>query len=56
MSDFWEGFLQGVKETPRGFFAPLVAVARIVKWAFQQLLDITDALVKPNTSKGRHAH
>lgn len=26
MSDFWNGFKQGAKETPRLFFAPAIAI------------------------------
>jgi hypothetical protein len=34
---FIEGFIKGAKETPRGFFAPAVAVWRL-------LVDTTDSL------------
>lgn len=38
MNDFVQGFIKGAKETPRGFFAPLVAVWRL-------LLSVTESLV-----------
>lgn len=38
--DFTQGFIKGAKETPRGFFAPAVAIWRL-------LLDTTESLVKP---------
>lgn len=45
MNDFVTGFIKGAKETPRGFFAPLVAVWR-------SLLSVTESLVhSSNTSK-----
>ena len=44
---FWEGFKVGVKETPRGFFAPVVAIWRI-------LVNVTDSLVK-HKSGTKHA-
>lgn len=37
MNDFVKGFIKGAKETPRGFFAPLVAVWRL-------LLTVTESL------------
>lgn len=33
MSDFVKGFLIGVRETPRGFFAPLIVLWRLLKAA-----------------------
>lgn len=30
MNDFVQGFIKGAKETPRGFFAPLVAIWRLL--------------------------
>ena len=38
MSDFVQGFIKGAKETPRGFFAPAVALWRL-------LVGVTDSLV-----------
>jgi len=32
MHEFWEGFKRGAKETPRGFFAPLIALLRFMNW------------------------
>lgn len=37
MHAFWQGFIKGAKETPKGFFAPAVAVWRL-------LVDTTDSL------------
>lgn len=39
VESFVQGFIKGAKETPRGFFAPAVAVWRL-------LLDTTESLVK----------
>lgn len=38
MSDFLQGFLKGAKETPRGYFAPLIALWRL-------FVTVTDSLV-----------
>lgn len=46
MNDFVQGFVKGAKETPRGFFAPAVAVWRL-------LVGVTDSLVK---KAGNKAH
>ncbi len=40
-SSFLRGFLTGAKETPKGFFAPAVAVWNL-------LLDSTERLTRPN--------
>lgn len=39
MKDFIEGFVKGAKETPRGFFAPAVAVWRL-------LVSTTESLIR----------
>ena len=39
MNDFIEGFVKGAKETPRGFFAPAVAVWRL-------LVSTTESLIR----------
>lgn len=39
MSDFVKGFIKGAKETPRGYFAPAVALWRV-------LVGVTNSLVK----------
>jgi len=39
MTDFFRGFIKGAKETPRGFFAPAVAIWRL-------LVGVTDSLLK----------
>lgn len=44
MNDFLAGFIKGAKETPRGFFAPAVAIWRL-------LVGVTDSLVKKSNSK-----
>lgn len=38
MSELVNGFIAGAKETPRGFFAPIVAI-----WTL--LVNVTDSLV-----------
>lgn len=38
MSDLLRGFIKGAKETPRGYFAPAVAL-------WQLLVDTTDSLL-----------
>lgn len=38
MNDFLRGFISGAKETPRGFFAPAVALWRL-------LITVTESLV-----------
>lgn len=42
MNDFMKGFIQGAKETPRGFFAPAVAVWRL-------LVGVTDSLLRKSS-------
>ena len=37
MKDFLEGFFSGAKETPRAFFAPAVAVWRLLLETTEQL-------------------
>lgn len=44
MNDFVKGFIQGAKETPRGFFAPAVAVWRL-------LVGVTDSLIRKSRGK-----
>jgi hypothetical protein len=39
MKDFIEGFLQGCRETPRGFFAPLIVVWQLLKAAAETVPD-----------------
>lgn len=46
MNDFVEGFIKGAKETPRGFFAPAVAVWRL-------LVGVTDSLTKQENDAKR---
>ena len=44
MYDFIEGFVKGAKETPRAFFAPAIALWRLVVWIFNYMMRLTDAL------------
>lgn len=44
MNDFVTGFIKGAKETPRGFFAPAVAIWRL-------LVGVTDSLIRNKSSK-----
>jgi hypothetical protein len=39
MRDFLEGFIKGARETPRVFFAPAIAIWRL-------LLDTTESLIE----------
>lgn len=41
MNDFIRGFIKGAKETPRGYFAPAIALWRL-------LLSVTDSLLAGN--------
>lgn len=43
MNDFVKGFIQGAKETPRGFFAPAVAIWRL-------LVGVTDSLIRKSNA------
>lgn len=47
MSDFLQGFVKGAKETPRGFFAPAIAIWRL-------LVGETESLLSHD--KGRKGH
>lgn len=46
MNDFVKGFIKGAKETPRGFFAPAVAIWRM-------LIDTSDSLTKDKNNVRR---
>ena len=39
MKEFFDGFICGVKETPRAFFAPAVAIWRVLLDTTEQLLS-----------------
>lgn len=39
MNEFVQGFVKGAKETPRGFFAPAIALWRL-------LVGVSESLVK----------
>lgn len=43
MKEFWEGFVSGAKETPRAFFAPAVAVWRLL---LETTEDLTGTVCK----------
>jgi hypothetical protein len=38
MNDFMKGFIKGAKETPRGFFAPAIAIWRLLVNTTESLL------------------
>ncbi|NOG39811.1 MAG: hypothetical protein HND43_10540 [Armatimonadetes bacterium] len=44
MNDFIQGFIKGAKETPKGFFAPVIALWRL-------LVGVSESLTK---DKARH--
>jgi len=44
MNDFVKGFIKGAKETPRGFFAPAIAIWRL-------LVGVSDSLTKQSSEK-----
>ena len=39
MNEFVEGFIKGAKETPKGYFAPAIALWRL-------LIEVTESLTK----------
>lgn len=39
MNEFVEGFIKGAKETPKGFFAPAIALWRL-------LVEVSESLIK----------
>ena len=45
MSEFLQGFIKGAKETPKGFFAPAIALWRL-------LVGVSDSLTR---DKVRHS-
>lgn len=52
MNEFIKGFIKGAKETPRGFFAPAVAIWRLLV----ALVGVTESLLRKNgDSKGKYA-
>jgi hypothetical protein len=44
MNEFLDGFIKGAKETPRAFFAPAVALWRL-------LFSVTESLLGSKTRK-----
>ncbi len=44
MHDFIEGFVKGARQTPRAFFAPAIALWRLVVWIFNYMTRLTEAL------------
>ena len=45
MHEFIEGFVKGAKETPRAFFAPAIALWRLVLWIFNYTIRLTTELM-----------
>ena len=45
MKDFFKGFIRGVRETPRGYFAPALVLFHGAKWFFGEV----DHLVSKQT-------
>lgn len=39
MNDFLKGFIKGAKETPRGYFAPLIALWRLLVVATESQIE-----------------
>ncbi|WP_310491544.1 hypothetical protein [Dechloromonas sp.] len=39
MNEFVQGFIKGAKETPKGYFAPAIALWRL-------LIEVTESLTK----------
>lgn len=48
MNDFLQGFVKGAKETPKGFFAPAIAVWRL-------LVTVSESLTNDKTGHQHHA-
>lgn len=48
MNEFMQGFIKGAKETPKGFFAPAVAIWRL-------LISVTDSLLRKKDDGVKHA-
>lgn len=46
MNEFMEGFKKGWRETPRGYFAPLVVLVHWLASIARRLFLITDRAVK----------
>ncbi len=44
MNDFLQGFVKGAKETPKGFFAPAIAIWRL-------LVGVTESLIKEKVAR-----
>lgn len=52
MGEFLDGFRQGVRDTPRGYFAPLSALAGWLAVVAGRLFAITDrAIAQDQTTK-----
>lgn len=39
MNEFFQGFIKGAKETPKGFFVPAIALWRL-------LVEVSESLIK----------
>lgn len=44
MAEFMKGFIKGAKETPKGYFAPAIAIWRLLK-------GVSDSLTLPKNGK-----
>lgn len=42
MNEFLKGFIRGAKETPRGFFAPAIAI-------WQLLIEVSESLTSDDS-------
>lgn len=48
MNDFLQGFVKGAKETPKGFFAPAIALWRL-------LVGVSESLTKDRIGQQHRA-
>lgn len=44
MNEFMQGFIKGAKETPKGFFAPAIAIWRL-------LVGVSESLTKEKVGR-----
>jgi hypothetical protein len=47
MNEFLQGFIKGAKETPRGFFAPAIALWRL-------MVGVSESLTKDKVRQQHH--
>jgi Protein of unknown function (DUF2384) len=52
--DFKSGFVQGVRETPRGFFAPVIALFRWMDRVTDEVMQDTEYRKPAASTKPRH--